>query len=213
MSGPSMTAEQIERNISAFAGLLGRTGKTAEEYRLTQRAAAAGEHCGLCDETFAESAVIYRRSVVYPPSGGVFAWATVVAPACETCASLDHIPYLEPVPCQGCGRLVCNETSYRDRRRITCSERCATKALYAEYRHRRAEARGTRVCPICNETFEPPRADAKFCSSPCRQKAYRRHVTDAEQDPGQKCKTRNALRVSNRSQVSRAEAVTVGDAP
>jgi len=32
-------------------------------------------------------------------------------------------------------------------------------------------------CGQCREQFEPARSDARFCSSACRQKAYRRRVS------------------------------------
>jgi transposase-like protein len=37
------------------------------------------------------------------------------------------------------------------------------------------EAGVDRRCAFCNEPFEAARLDAKFCSSKCRQRAYRRH--------------------------------------
>jgi hypothetical protein len=46
---------------------------------------------------------------------------------------------------------------------------------------RRGEAKRiltTRPCVGCGETFEPTRADAQYCSSACRQQAYRHRVTD-----------------------------------
>lgn len=38
---------------------------------------------------------------------------------------------------------------------------------------RRAEARADIVCQTCTEPFEPSRSDARYCSSACRQFAYR----------------------------------------
>lgn len=32
------------------------------------------------------------------------------------------------------------------------------------------------TCVVCGETFRATRADATYCSSPCRQKAYRARV-------------------------------------
>lgn len=32
------------------------------------------------------------------------------------------------------------------------------------------------VCQECEETFWAPRSDARYCSSPCRQRAYRRRA-------------------------------------
>jgi hypothetical protein len=35
------------------------------------------------------------------------------------------------------------------------------------------------VCQCCGEKFTPKRADARYCSNACRQKVYRKRVTDA----------------------------------
>lgn len=41
-----------------------------------------------------------------------------------------------------------------------------------------AVKRSTSVkCDVCAKVFAAPRSDAKYCSSPCRQKAYRKRVT------------------------------------
>jgi hypothetical protein len=64
-------------------------------------------------------------------------------------------------------------------------------------RLRRAEARGaTRVCAECGETFEPTRADAKFCSGGCKQKAYRKRVTLTECCAGLTLESRNGESVT-----------------
>lgn len=47
----------------------------------------------------------------------------------------------------------------------------------ARRRERRLQAR-QKVCPMCNREFTATRADGVFCSSACRQKAYRLRVTD-----------------------------------
>lgn len=70
-------------------------------------------------------------------------------------------------------------------RRYHCCRRCEISDTNARVneaaRARRAEARGpSRQCDVCGEVFEPKRADARFCSGPCRQKAYRRRVTVAK---------------------------------
>ena len=35
------------------------------------------------------------------------------------------------------------------------------------------------ICGGCGEKFTPKRADARYCSNSCRQKVYRKRVTDA----------------------------------
>ena len=36
---------------------------------------------------------------------------------------------------------------------------------------------GTYACEACGEAFTPTRSNGRYCSSPCRQKAYRRRVS------------------------------------
>jgi len=43
-----------------------------------------------------------------------------------------------------------------------------------------AMIRRSRDCQVCGKAFEPHRAGAQYCSDACRQRAYRRRVTDNE---------------------------------
>jgi hypothetical protein len=57
---------------------------------------------------------------------------------------------------------------------VYCSTRCRSLVNRTEAAMRRAEDRGPRRCEECNEVIDGLRADARYCSQPCRQKAYRR---------------------------------------
>lgn len=65
---------------------------------------------------------------------------------------------------------------YRLRWAGYCS-RCAAEAERARLRDVRLAARAGTVCATCGTAFTPPRADARYCSSPCRQRAYRMRRT------------------------------------
>jgi hypothetical protein len=65
----------------------------------------------------------------------------------------------------------------------TCSPLCAREQANADARDRRRELRAGRTCAVCGEEFEPTRADARYCSSACRQDAYRKRKLGA--DPSQ----------------------------
>jgi hypothetical protein len=41
----------------------------------------------------------------------------------------------------------------------------------------RRSRNGACACQACGESFTPTRSDGRYCSSPCRQKAYRRRVS------------------------------------
>ena len=47
-----------------------------------------------------------------------------------------------------------------------------------ELSERAREARKDRVCKACGKVFTPTRSDGIYCSNACRQKAYRKSVTD-----------------------------------
>ena len=103
---------------------------------------------------------------------------------------------LGSAPCASCGRMVHNTESRWQRRWTFCSDACQRRhqSTYQAgiARVRRAEARGvSRPCEECGEHFEPTRADARFCSSACRQKAHRKRVTLA------KCATRDRFESRN----------------
>jgi hypothetical protein len=54
-----------------------------------------------------------------------------------------------------------------------CCTACATDAINERYRERRRRARADRTCGTCGQTFTPTRSDGRYCSSACRQRAYR----------------------------------------
>ena len=56
-------------------------------------------------------------------------------------------------------------------RRRTCSTACQ----YLAWVRRQREKRPAKTfCAVCNVSFQPTRADACYCSSACRQSAYRK---------------------------------------
>ena len=74
------------------------------------------------------------------------------------------------------------EQTYEPGASISRVARRNAVAYHLLRRWRRLASRGAldkaateRRCAHCNEPFEAARADAKFCSSKCRQRAYRRH--------------------------------------
>jgi hypothetical protein len=70
--------------------------------------------------------------------------------------------------------------------------KCEKIARVKAARDARREARGTRYCESCEKEFTPTRTDAQFCCGACRQKAYRRSVTDNAGPPRRPNKKRNA---------------------
>ncbi len=52
--------------------------------------------------------------------------------------------------------------------------RCVPRMESERQRDLRRQARADRECETCSATFTPERADGRYCSAACRQKAYRR---------------------------------------
>jgi len=133
-------------------------------------------HCAGCGKALDADEPVWRRRTYY-------VWeqfgrlTQTVAPHCGHCKT--DRKYLNPRRCEGCGRPVHQEVNRVKRSRAICCEQCEGKVHTQEARTRRAQARGvTRKCQVCAEYFEPTRSDSKFCTARCRQKAYRRRVTD-----------------------------------
>ena len=107
-----------------------------------------------------------------------------MVPFCEKCRPDDR--EYTTAPCANCGREVNNsERRWKPRLWYFCSEACQQRHQSthqaAVARQQRAEACGpSRACVEFGEHFEPSRADAQFCSARCKQKAYRKRVTEAK---------------------------------
>ena len=78
--------------------------------------------------------------------------------------------------CGGCGR-VFYTTIYT--KKYCHSYWCGNQANNRRQREYRQMRRQDLVCQCCGEKFTPKRAGARYCSNSCRQKVYRKRVTDA----------------------------------
>jgi hypothetical protein len=81
--------------------------------------------------------------------------------------------------CENCEREI-RHWDLSQRMPTACCAECRRLASNKRSRERRRITNETIACEKCGETFEPTRADARFCSSRCRQSAYRERkaVTD-----------------------------------
>lgn len=83
----------------------------------------------------------------------------------------------DPLPCEGCGRVVIRGKNTRTKRH-TCSRACTVAAS------KRAHGKGasgpvTSRCAECGTTITG-RGDRTYCSSACRQRAYRARQTSGK---------------------------------
>jgi hypothetical protein len=91
--------------------------------------------------------------------------------ACLTCAPERR--YQSPVgACETCGRPLQTGRGILRRYRL-CSTRCASSFHARARRLRIAAEREPRTCLTCGERFDHGRSDIRYCSSTCRQRAYR----------------------------------------
>jgi len=152
--------------------------RSDQRRRRLLKAARHGKICGGCGRKLSDGEPVWRerRSTGRTFLGGV---GKVLAPLCAECRSEDSSGWLFGA-CETCGRLVHYADGPGMRRRWAfCCYDCQSKhqSTYqaAIARQRRAEARGpSRPCAGCGEHFEPTRADAKFCSGACKQRAHRK---------------------------------------
>ncbi len=95
-----------------------------------------------------------------------------MAPRCVDCAgSCEHWQSPDRKgDCGGCGRLVVLRNPWAwHRTHIYCCARCRDLV----YRKLRQPTRKPVTCAGCGVEWTPSRADARFCSSACRQRDYR----------------------------------------
>ena len=173
--GPSDHSAARSEALATWRPDMSKTNDDIRRRRVI-RAAATGEICAGCGRRLAATAPVWRGKTTI--SLGPFRYRWVIAPFCERCTR--ETGYRQaPEPCEGCGRMVNEIDDRRMRRHTFCCAACKPRQQQALVRQRRAEVRGaSRSCGCCGEPFEPARADAVFCSGVCRQKAYRRRVTD-----------------------------------
>jgi hypothetical protein len=137
------------------------------------------EHCATCKRILRSDEPVWRKRVGI--GRGMFGGRrTAIVPVCEQCIGDD--PCVHSVgPCKNCGRTVHDTAWPFPRRFIYCCHHCElthqSARLAAASRQRRADARGSsRSCVECGDHFEPRRTDSQYCSTACKQKAYRKRA-------------------------------------
>ena len=131
--------------------------------------------CPNCKKTIGPTEPTYLVSVGYGDYwmrkvGGAIAFF------CAECADKTRgwqgaSAWHEPLPCVHCQRTVFHDAARRIPKHVVCSKECRQAVYYAVVRARRR--RPKRDCSTCAEPFQPKRTDALYCSSACRQRAYR----------------------------------------
>ena len=138
------------------------TADQAAESMLLDGAVRECRWCGSCGRDLAAGEPVWRLR-------GRRRWLQPICADCRWC----YAPWSGP--CGYCGRTV-HELRYRAMR--FCSTACSDRYTADFRRERRAAARAGRRCEQCAELLDAGRVDARYCSSACRQKAYRQRKAD-----------------------------------
>ena len=144
--------------------------------------------CFECGHVFSNTDWVWRTRVKQGRGfvGGI-SWT--VAPLCGDCRPERRERYsgekwrwdYDAQPCETCSRPVVNQLTRLVRYHIFCSQRCErTYHFERQTRKRQEEADLGRVCVGCGTGFTASRSDTAYCSSACRQKAYRQRVVASQ---------------------------------
>lgn len=136
--------------------------------------------CAKCARELGPEEPVWRQAIRNPNNVWGSSW-WLFGPVCRGCKETWR--HFRPVaPCRWCGRPVHVQVDGRTRYWTSCSEVCSRlesrRFWCGNAREERRTARGeARRCADCGESFEPQRADVRYCSGACKQRAYRRRVT------------------------------------
>jgi hypothetical protein len=133
--------------------------------------------CSRCHFPLSDDVYMVREKINWrtlgPPDGAVAFWQYEVVPVCEVCVTeveLDRARRGYQRPCMGgCGKQLHFAVNVRHSRKA-CSTACYRRGWRKQHRFK-----STR-CANCDIVFSTTRLDARFCSSACRQSAYRVRV-------------------------------------
>jgi len=134
----------------------------------------AGGHCVRCRAPLSKHipAIVVLQAFVEELllDGSFCVYRTERAAVCESCARPVELAIAtQSAICEGCEQRLLHRDGSRSP--VCCSSRC-------EQRVRRRERRliWSSPCDGCGNSFNPQRADARFCSGACRQRAYRQRA-------------------------------------
>lgn len=159
------------------------------------RSIARCDVCGDCGRALASDEPVWTGFAIVDGAH----W---LHPICDRCqpryaTSLMASYWYRPTPCEWCGRAVAflvPHTAVRQlvpgywrpeaqgavlaaephHRRVFCSAYCRSREASGRRVAARALARQGRPCQGCSQPFTASRTDGRYCSSACRQRAYRR---------------------------------------
>jgi hypothetical protein len=146
--------------------------------------------CRLCGAEDLEVVYVVEGGIKYPRQRS---WTRERFNVCAACHDLGPTPMsewhtsrvrwykvtgrgevMEPTPCAACGLPVIRNADPL-LQHVTCSHACTTSLT----RIRNGNQGSGQPCQTCGKQITTGRADSRYCSPKCRQKAYRRRVSNA----------------------------------
>ena len=124
--------------------------------------------------------LIYRARTYVTGRGFLRNYSISILSYCKSCA-----PYRDyhEGECKICDRDVYFPWDRINRRYIFCSKNCSKQFWINFQREKRLKERQItcqKVCGECKKSFKAPRSDTKFCSTVCKQKAYRARQAETQ---------------------------------
>jgi hypothetical protein len=167
-----------------------RWRERSEDEHFTELAVSARLICGGCAGLLDSPVYLYRCSAYGRDLDSHFVDGDNLRAWCSTCwqATKEHKFYPDESERRQCAcgtEIVCTGERWHSTRwwwadrAQSCSPLCARERRNADARDRRLAARENRRCVVCDTEFTPARSDGRYCSSACRQDAYRKRKIGA----------------------------------
>ena len=152
---------------------------TANHYALASRAFEYSDYCGKCYKVISPNQPISLTRVTAKASNSKN--GTVLTTVCLECFGITEYNQKKSIvrSCAVCSREIHYDIDMDGGRRYhrgleLCSLKCAWTLRNKKTAKKRLEIVNPSVaCEVCSTEFTPSRTDSRYCSSKCRQKAYR----------------------------------------
>jgi hypothetical protein len=157
-------------DLRARMGLPPLSDEAREANRRQSRLQEVPDECYRCEKPLGPGGEVWRVRIYV--GRGFFGDSFLILPHCPECgakaAGSWRARRAKPWPCEACGRPVV-DTGYLPPDHTACGSPCREEARKVRRRAQHDE----QACATCGKPFTPTRADAAYCSSACRQRAYR----------------------------------------
>lgn len=160
------TAEEAFERVNAALGLP-KADAAMIAGRDRKSESRKGLICNDCGHEHLPGETIYYCNVSTPT---LFGRSLSKVSFCENCNPGSW--NTEYADCDICNRTVYYPYRNIERRHVFCSEKCERDHYSTVQREKRLRAR-QKECNECGKAFTAPRSDTKFCTTTCKQKAYR----------------------------------------